>query len=169
MISVSGSMVLGIGNVLMTDEGVGVRAAELLAERVPKRVRVLVPGSIGPSTVAELSGVRRLLVLDCVDQGLAPGSIVRLDPRSILDVPGSASAHEFGVRDLLVLAEHAGGAPREVLVLGVQPAGIRPGVGLSREVEAALPVLVEAAMATVAEWTRGRTAPSRKAVRPSPG
>jgi hydrogenase maturation protease len=162
------SMVLGIGNVLMTDEGVGVRAAELLAERVPEGVRVLAPGSIGPTTVAELSGVRQLLVLDCVDRGFAPGSIVRLDPGSIRDVPTSASAHEFGVRDLLVLAEQAGGAPRDVLVLGVQPARIEPGVGLSREVEAALPVLVEAALATVAEWTRGRTAPSGKAVRPAP-
>jgi hydrogenase maturation protease len=99
--------------------------------------------------------------------GVRAGSIVRPTPIHP-DVPTSASAHEFGGRDLLVLAEQAGGAPRDVLVLGVQPARIEPGVGLSREVEAALPVLVEAALATVAEWTRGRTAPSGKAVRPAP-
>jgi hydrogenase maturation protease len=151
----SATLVLGAGNVLMRDEGVGVRAAELLRDRAPSGVRVVAEGPIGPSTVTHVEGVTHLLVLDAVDAGLEPGTVVRREPtpggRS--GPPGGGlSPHEFGVRDLLVLLEQTGSAPDRVVLLGVQPAAVEPGTDLSRNVEASLPRLVAAALDVLAGW-----------------
>lgn len=152
----SATLVLGAGNVLMRDEGVGVRAAELLRDRAPSGVRVVAEGPIGPLTVSHVEGVTHLLVLDAVDAGLEPGTVVRREPTQgggrSAPPGGGLSAHEFGVRDLLVLLEQTGSAPDRVVLLGVQPAAIEPGTDLSRDVEAALPRLVAAAIDVLAGW-----------------
>lgn len=145
-------VVLGVGNVLMSDEGVGSRAAELVRARVPPGVRVLSPGAIGPETVADLEGVTHLLVLDCIDSGREPGTIVRLDVADLPPLTFGMSLHEFGVKDLVVLLQQQGSAPESV-VLGVQPAKLAPGLELSPEVEAALPALVEAALGVLETWS----------------
>ena len=145
-------IVLGVGNALMRDEGVGARAAERLRDRVPPGIEVVVTGALGAATLPEVEGATHLLVLDAVDAGLAPGTVVRLEPDALLTRGVSRSAHEFGVPDLLLLLEHEGRAPERVVVVGVQPAAVEPGTDLSLEVEGALPRVVAAALDVLDEW-----------------
>jgi hydrogenase maturation protease len=63
------------------------------------------------------------------------------------------SVHEFGVKDLVVLLGQRGSAPASVVVVGVQPANVAPGLEFSSEVEAALPTLVEAALDVLEAWS----------------
>ncbi len=153
--------VLGIGNALLCDEGLGVRAAELVREGAPAGTRILAVGALGPELLPEVEGASRLLVIDCVDAGRPPGTVVRLDDLGRLGDGPSLSMHEFGLRDLLAMAALHGRVPEEVVVLGVQPARVSPALGLSAEVTAALPRLVREALAVLAGWAGvGPSAPS---------
>lgn len=153
-------LVLGIGNVLMSDEGVGPRAARDLEPRVPDGVRVIESGGLGIDLLHDVEEAGRLLVLDCVEAGVEPGRVVRLDGRSLAAGPGPhLSPHEFGVGDVLGLARLHGREPEEVVVLGIQPARIAPGTELSAEVDAALPGLVAEALGVLEAWI----APGRSA------
>lgn len=146
-------VVLGVGNVLMGDEGLGVRAAERLRDRAPPGVRVVEAGALGPTTLVEVEGARHLLVLDAVDAGLAPGSIVRFEGADLVPHGPVLSAHEFGVTDLLALLAQRGDLPEETILLGMQPAVLEPRVSLSPEVEAALSGLVETALDVLSAWS----------------
>jgi hydrogenase maturation protease len=150
---VSSVVVLGIGNILMRDEGLGVRAAEALLELAPPGVRVVVAGSLGPSTLPQVEDASRLLVLDAIEAGLAPGAVVRCDPSDLPPRPSSLSPHEFGVTDLLALLAQTAVLPERTVVLGIEPARIEPGIGLSPDVAAAIPRLVDAALAVLGAWT----------------
>jgi len=148
--------VLGVGNVLMGDEGVGVRAAEALRGRVPDGVRVVEAGALGLELLAEFEAASRLLILDCVDAGMPAGRVLRLRDAGITGSPRPnsphLSPHELGVGDLLSLAALHSKAPEEVVVLGVQPASVAPGLELSPEVAAALPRLVREALGIITRW-----------------
>ncbi|HKZ75688.1 MAG TPA: HyaD/HybD family hydrogenase maturation endopeptidase [Actinomycetota bacterium] len=165
-----GALVLGVGNVLMSDEGIGVLAAEALLERVPIGVRVLTGGAIGQALLPEVEVADRLLVLDCIDAGREPGTVIRIEGR---DLPSRTrpvvSPHELSVGDLIAMAELHGGAPAEIVVLGIQPGLVAPGMEPSPQVAAALPRLVEAALEVLEGWTgQGRTLPRGGAQRPGP-
>jgi len=146
-------LVLGVGNLLMSDEGVGVRAAELLRDRVPDGVLVIEAGSLGPELLPDVEAASHLLVLDCVDAGRAPGTVVRIEGAR-LPPRGSPppSAHEFSLADLLALASIHASAPDDVVLLGVQPARIAPGLELSAEVERALSRIAESGLAELERW-----------------
>lgn len=164
-------LVLGVGNVLMSDEGIGVRAVEALGDRVPKGVRVLAPGGIGVQILPEVAAADRLLVLDCVDGGLEPGRLVRLDGEDLntRGVP-TLSPHEFSLADLLSMAALGSPGPTEVVVLGVQPGLVTVGTELSPPVAVALPRLLDAAAGVLEGWIRqGRTLPGPGGERPQSG
>jgi hydrogenase maturation protease len=146
-------LVLGVGNTLMSDEGAGVRAADQLRERAPGEVKVLDAGTLGPDLLPDVEAASRLLVLDCVDVGRPPGTTVRLDGARLRsrDAP-VLSAHEFSLVDLLELAALHASAPAEVVVLGVQPARIEPGLELSPQVERAVPRLAASGLAELERW-----------------
>ncbi len=148
--------VLGVGNVLLGDEGIGVRAAETLRPRVPAGVRVLDGGPLSPELLPDVEDASHLLVLDCIDAGLPAGKVLRLDGTKLPEESSPhLSPHELGLKDLLALAALHGRAPREVVVMGIQPARIEPGLDLSPEVAASLPRLVDEALAVLARWASG--------------
>lgn len=161
-------VVLGIGNVLMGDDAAGPHALKLLEAgfEFPAEVAVVEAGTPGLDLTVFLHGVEAALVVDAVHaKGAAPGEIRRYDREAILK--GSPvlamSPHEPGLREALLTMEFGGGGPREVRLLGVVPAGVETGAGLSEPVRAALPRLVEA---VVAELT-ALGAPPRRRARPS--
>ncbi len=145
--------VMGVGNTLLGDEGVGVRAVAMLGPRAPVGVRVLDVGPLAPELLPDVEDASHLLVLDCVDAGLPPGTLLRLDPTQVPErrYP-QLSPHEFGLRDLLALAALHDREPEEVVVMGIQPACIEPGLDLSAEVAASLPRLVDEGVALLARW-----------------
>jgi hydrogenase maturation protease len=148
-------LVLGIGNVLRADEGVGVRAAQLARSRLTDGgVHVVAAGAVGPATIADLEGFSHIIVLDTIDVGRAPGTIVWFEAGDLSPCASSA-VHEFGVADLLMLVGQTSRAPEEAIVLGVQPATLELGAPLSLPVLVAIPRLVDQAALIVRAWVDG--------------
>ncbi len=139
-------IVLGLGNVLMGDDGLGVRAVERLARRFAPdgATRVLDGGTLGLALLPYLEDAEEVLLVDAVRTRGAPGELVRMEAEEIapnFDV--RLSPHEIGVVDLLRGASLSGRRPEVTVLLGIVPAQVEFGVHLSRAVEQALPKLVD--------------------------
>lgn len=142
-------VVLGLGNVLHSDDGVGPRAVERLKSdaRIPEEVALIEGGTLGLELLTYIWDCSYLLVLDAVDVGQPAGTMVRMSAKELDDLPGRGSVHQLGVADLLVALRMLASRPPEVVLLGVQPATTDWGTELSRAVEMALGSLVDAAVA----------------------
>jgi hydrogenase maturation protease len=139
-------LVLGLGNVLLEDDGVGASAVAVLRERytVPGGARVLDGGTLGLSLLPYLQSADALILVDAVRADAAPGSLVRLTGDDVAPaVATRLSPHQVGVADLLDGARWLERYPRQVVLLGIVPESMDLAVGLSPRVRAALPSLVE--------------------------
>src|ERR1035437_8181410 len=156
----SDTVVIGVGNTILSDEGVGVHAARLLQSdpRVPAGVTILDGGTIGLELIPYASDASRVLLLDAMNSGKAPGTLARMTGRDLLGTTGGWSAHQLGVADLIAALFLVSTSPQDIVVLGVQPANTDWGTSLSPEVEAALVPLVEAAVAQLQLWGESRDA-----------
>ncbi len=146
---------LGIGNVLMNDDAAGVRVVQALAREFvfPDDVTLLDGGTLGLDLLPYLEGVARLLVVDAVETGEAPGTLVRLTGDDIpLTLATKVSPHQMGLKDLLLVADLQGYAPEEMVLWGVQPGSIEMDLEMSAEVAAAVVLLQEKVMAELAAW-----------------
>ena len=153
------TLVLGIGNLIMTDDGVGVRVIHLLQERYhfPDTVRVMDGGTLGLDLLHYLEGIRRLLVVDAVETGGPPGTLVRLTGDEInIAFRTKLSPHQMGLQDLLLVAELQGFAPEEMVLLGVQPGEIGMGIELTPAVEEQVEPLINAVLNELDAWGVGR-------------
>jgi hydrogenase maturation protease len=152
---VSKVLVLGLGNILLCDEGVGVRVVERLLERYdfPEDVKVLDGGTLGLDLMPYVEVADRLLVIDALDIGAEPGTIARLEGDQ---VPAffsvKISPHQMGLADLLAATRLQGSYPEEVVLWGVQPAIIDVALELSPVVAAQVDALVEKAVAELCRW-----------------
>ena len=145
-------VILGVGNLLMSDDGVGIHAARQLAMDPPEGVCVVDAGTDYLSALPFLEHARRALVLDAVRGGAAPGTVHRFGPDEIALRPAGGGAHLASVLEAWRLL--APGAPwPEILVLGVEPAVVDYGLLLSVPVAQALPRLVVEARRQIDEWT----------------
>lgn len=139
----SGPLVLGIGNVLMGDEGVGVHAVRRLEGNLPPHVALLDGGTGGFHLLSELSGHDPVYMIDATMDGRAAGTVSVVEPRYASDFPRTLSAHDIGLRDLIESAALLGRLPRMYLVT-VSIDSIQPmDLALSPQVEAALPAVVD--------------------------
>jgi hydrogenase maturation protease len=139
-------LVLGLGNVLLQDDGIGGAAISLLLDRftVPAGVRVFDGGTLGLSLLPYLEMADAVILVDAVRADAAPGSVVRLDGDDVAPaVATRLSPHQVGVADLLDGARWLGRYPGRVVLLGLVPASMDLAVGLSPLVHASLPALVD--------------------------
>jgi hydrogenase maturation protease len=148
-------LVLGIGNLMRTDDGIGVRVVQLIEERYrfPEQVTVMDGGTLGLDLLPWIEDAQRLLIIDAVDTGAPPGTLVRLTGAEIpqaLEV--KLSPHQLGLRDLLTVASLLGQAPGETVLWGVQPESVEMALQLSPPVEAQLEPLVEKLLEELAAW-----------------
>ena len=148
---------MGVGNVLMGDEGVGVHAVRLLETRPwPAHVSLLDGGTGGFHLLSHLGGCDVLVMIDATLDGRPPGTISVIEPRYASDFPRSLSAHDIGLRDLVDSAAMLEMLPKVVLIT-VSVADLQPmQMTLSPEVEASLPEVA----ARVAALVAGLTTPS---------
>lgn len=149
------TLVLGLGNLLLRDEGIGVWVVESLRRRLafPETVTLLDGGTLGLDLLPRLDGVARLCLVDAVKLGHAPGRITRLEGDEVpaaLEV--KISPHQVGVQDLLAAARLLGDAPPLVVLWGMEPERLDPGMGFSPSVAAALPRLEAAVLAELRGW-----------------
>ena len=137
-------LVLGIGNVLMGDEGIGVHAVRRLEhEGLPPHVAIADGGTGGFHLLEMIAEHDPILMIDATMDGQAPGTVSYIEPRYASDFPRSLTAHDIGLRDLIESATLLGQLPR-MRLLTVSVADLQPmELTLSPEVEAALPHVVE--------------------------
>jgi len=147
-------LVLGVGNVLLRDDGIGVHAVRAL-ERLVDRGEVALPpgaslvdgGTLGRDLLPFLSGSRAIVLIDAMDLDRAPGSVAVIGGDALREAQSARSSMGGGgVADLLAAAELAGVAPGAITVIGVQPGGIAVGLEPTDVVGAQLPAIVQAAL-----------------------
>jgi hydrogenase maturation protease len=145
-------VVLGVGNVLLSDEGVGVRAVEELGRRyaLPPWVTLIDGGTSAMELLDDLAGCDLLVIADCVRAGNPPGTLLRLRDEEIPALfRTKLSPHQVGLPDVLATLAVTGEAPAHTLLFGVEPASLATGIGLSPPVTAVFPALVEAIAAAL--------------------
>jgi hydrogenase maturation protease len=135
---------MGIGNVLMGDEGVGVHVAKRLAcEPLPPHVDVLDGGTGGFHLLGELASHDPVVLIDATMDGQPPGTVSVTEPRYASDFPPTLTAHDIGLHDLIVSAALLGTLPKVQLVT-VSIADMQSmHIVLSAPVDAAIPRVVE--------------------------
>jgi hydrogenase maturation protease len=110
------TLVLGLGNVLMGDEGVGVHVVRALeTNALPAGVECLDGGTGGFVLLGPLESAERIILVDAAADGNPPGSVTRTTPRFSRDYPPTLTAHDVGVKDLLDVFYMRGGSPHVVL------------------------------------------------------
>jgi len=146
---------VGVGNIIHSDDGAGVHALRKLAHdpRLPADVTLIDGGTHGIELLAYLHDSSRLLLLDAIDVGECAGTLIRIEEGDLRGLPCGASVHQLGVADLLATLPLVSDAPRETVLLGVQPASTDWGTELSPPVEAALGPLVDAAVEQLVRWS----------------
>jgi len=139
-------LVLGLGNLLCQDDGVGVAAvARLLALfEPPPGVRVVDGGTLGLSLLPTLESAESVIIVDAIREEGPPGTLVRLEGEEVAHAAEHRlSVHQVGVSDLIGAARWQGSLPSRLVLLGVVPQTMELGVERSPPVEEALPALVE--------------------------
>ncbi len=153
------AVVLGVGNVLLRDDGVGVRVVEGLRSLVaddpsalPEGTRLVDGGTLGLDLLRTVDGARCLLLLDAVDLGRPAGTVSVLRGDAILAAGGAwGRSVQGGVAEVLSVAGLMGWLPDMVAMVGIQAHDTDFGIGLSEQVAAALPH----AIATARDELRG--------------
>ena len=138
-------LILGLGNPLLGDEGIGVRVVEELKKlELPDGVTVVEGGTAGLGLIGLMEGYQRVIIVDAADMGHPPGRVVRFTPLEAQFKTAEAplSLHQIGLGEVLTLAKALEVAPAELVIIGIQPSQIEGGVGLSPEVEGAIPQII---------------------------
>ncbi|HEY6925225.1 MAG TPA: HyaD/HybD family hydrogenase maturation endopeptidase [Steroidobacteraceae bacterium] len=150
------SLVLGIGNALLSDDGAGVHCAQRLADILSSRddVRVIDAGTLCFTLVPEIESAERLIVLDAAELTRAPGELQWfLDGQmdAFLARP-RLSAHEIGLRDLMDIARLSAALPRERALIGIQPGSLGWGTELTPEVAKGIDAMVTLTLDLLQLW-----------------
>lgn len=138
-------MVMGVGNILLSDEGLGVRFLDELAKiSLPENVELLEGGTAGLELVHLIQEVDFLIIVDAINAKDNPGALFRFQPEELRVFPEQyeVSFHQIGIIEVLAMADVLGKAP-ETLIFGVQPKSFEWGMDLSPEIQAIFPRLIK--------------------------
>lgn len=139
-------VIVGLGNRLMGDDGVGVWVVQaLMARDLPSWVEVVEVGTGGWTLLHVIEGAQKVIFIDAVSWGGSPGQIIRFRPEEVVSSCASraVSLHTLDLLDALDLAHEIGECPEEVVIYGIQPRSVAQGMELSPDVAAALPEVVD--------------------------
>ncbi len=148
-------VVLGLGNLLYGDEGFGIHAMRMLMDCIEKPdILAFVDGGVlGLDLLPLVETSNHLLLLDAVDAGKPPGTVVELDMDQIPLLSGiKLSEHQLGFQEVLALAFLRGNLPTHLHLIGVQPASMTTSIYLSQEVSASLPEVIRRSNEALQSW-----------------
>jgi hydrogenase maturation protease len=151
-------LVLGIGNTLLTDEGVGIFAMRELESRFGPRedMEFLDGGTLSFTLAVPIAECDALLVIDAAELGAVPGAVRSfegLEMDRFLGANRKSSVHEVGLLDLMSISQLSGHWPQQRALIGVQPAVVAWGEALTPQVAAALPEVCSLAVQIVGSFT----------------
>jgi hydrogenase maturation protease len=147
------AVVLGVGNILLSDEGIGVHAVNSLAARysIPAEVEVIDGGTSAMDCLDRIAGSDLLLIADCVRSGREPGALVRLADGDLQAFFRTRiSPHQVGLSDVLATLALHGISPARTVLVGAEPKSLGLGLEPTPELLAQLPALVGALAAELA-------------------
>lgn len=148
MTKVQDILILGIGNILLKDEGVGVHVVNKLKEMpLPENVEVIDGGTAGLDLTDFIANRKKVIVIDTVKAGEKPGTIYRLTEKNLKIKPKAImSFHEIDFLDALYMSEVMGEKPDETVIIGIEPEDMSDGTDLSPEIEERIPKIIEVVM-----------------------
>jgi hydrogenase maturation protease len=137
-------VIIGVGNLLLKDEGVGIHVIKALQEmHLPADVE-LIDGGTSPDLIAYTRAGDKMIIIDCAKSGGKAGSIYRFKPEDLAAGKGTlTSVHEIGVRENLKLMEMTGNKPKEIVIIGIEPAEMDWGMELSKKLKKRLPDIIK--------------------------
>ena len=148
--------ILGVGNILLSDEGFGVKLLHLLESKYTYEppVKLVDGGTGGLRLLNEIATTENLLVLDTVNAKGKPGELVVYRKKELLSgsLPLKLSPHQIGIQEAISLSELIGGKLKDVRLIGVIPESLEASLELSRPVRQALPRAERLALAVLDEW-----------------
>lgn len=138
-------LVLGIGNILLSDEGIGVRVIERMQTvPIPEHVEIVDGGTSGVDLLDILADRDAVIVVDAVDTDCRPGTVLRFGIDQLMQTENPyISMHEVGIAETILMTEQLGCTPKEVIVFGIQPEKIECGLELSKTLAQAVQEVVE--------------------------
>jgi len=144
------TVIIGIGNLILKDEGIGVHVIrELEGRELPPGVEVMDGGTATMELLGIIQEAERIIVVDALRAGGEPGTIYRVLPEDLMSETGRPlSLHQVGLLEVLGMAEQLGGHGK-VVIIGVEPKEISWGTELTVEVEAKVPRVIEAVLEEV--------------------
>lgn len=148
-------VILGVGNVLFSDEGVGIKALEELKENFifPENVELIDGGTLGIGLMPYLEGVNRLIILDAVLGGGPPGRVYEFKGEQIRTMfSRKVSMHNVGLQDVLYILDFLDRIPEEMVLIGVEPKSLSLGCSLSPVVRSSLEMVVEKVLKHLDAW-----------------
>jgi hydrogenase maturation protease len=146
------TVVLGVGNELFRDEGVGVHAARILQTKLPSSAGDVeaIDGGTSPDIWSLIDGADKLIIVDAVRGGCEAGTIYRFTPQQIVADRGLVTlVHQMGILENLSLMELVGGKPDETVIIGVEPAELEPGLELSAKLQERLPKIIQTVLGEI--------------------
>jgi len=143
------TLVLGVGNILLSDEGIGVHVIEALKERdLPPDVEVLDGGTASLELLNILANRDKVIIIDAVEGGGEPGTIYRFTPDDIKYRSTTfTSLHQISLMETLTDAKYLGIAPKSIVILGIEPKEMELGLEMTPEATAVVPRVVELVLA----------------------
>ena len=138
-------VILGIGNILLSDEGIGVHVAnELFNKELPENVSVVEGGTDGFRLLNVITEADRLIVIDAVRGGDEPGAIYRFDIDDVKRCPSGfkTSVHQIGILEVIDLSGLIGKTPHTTII-GVEPKSLEMSMELSPEIRDKMPRIIE--------------------------
>jgi hydrogenase maturation protease len=141
------TLIVGIGNLLCRDEGIGVHVIhEMENMQLPGHIELLDIGTSTMDLISYLEGVKKLIVIDAMKAGEAPGVIYKCKPEDLMPKgEGPISLHEIGLLETLNMAKKMG-MEIDTVIIGVEPKVMDWGMELSGEVKSKIPIIIEAVL-----------------------
>lgn len=141
-------VILGVGNVLLTDEGVGVHVVRRLAEvGLPPGVEVIEGGTMPVECLGRVAEIARLIIVDAVDAGGPPGAIYRLPVSEVGGATPQLSLHEVTLAAALTSWQSRGLDESRTVIIGIQPHSITWGTELSQPIAEKMPIILDTVVA----------------------
>lgn len=148
------TLILGIGNILLSDEGLGVHIVNRILESgiaIPDDVEIIDGGTAGFDLLEPMMGRKKIIIIDALKVDDVPGSVYRFPPEHIASSRNAMSLHEFGIRELIATLRMLGHYP-EIEIIGIVPSDVSTfNTYLSAAVENSMPRAIDLIMGAAAE------------------